>query len=184
MRMLRRNKQKLWYANPTGWQYAVDENGFKTGEKEVSYAEPQEIRMSMNFVTMAGADGHGPNAILDPQGIVTGYSWTAITDDVDCPVNEESILWYGKEPWEVVPPEPEPAPEPEPEPDDGDEEGGDSTETDPETVPASGDEGGDGDEPEPEPEPVLRLTPHNLMVVRVVRSLNSVMYYLKEADVG
>ena len=35
MRVLSRNKQDIWYANPTGFTYKTDSNGLKTGEKEI-----------------------------------------------------------------------------------------------------------------------------------------------------
>lgn len=147
MRTLRRNKQTLWYANPTGTEYVTDVNGFKTGDRKTTYGTPQEIRMSMNFASNVGSDGHSTNAILDMQGIVTGYAWTAVTDDIDCPVTEESILWYEKEPTKTV--------------------------TVTRTV--------DG---QTVTERQTVLTANNLLVIRKVKSLNSVTYYLKEADVG
>ena len=102
MRTLRRNRQTLWYANPTGTEYVVDANGFKTGAPKTTYGTPKKVEFSMTFSAQVGHDGHAPSAVLDKQGIVTGYSWMALTDDMDCPVNEESILWYKKAPTRTV----------------------------------------------------------------------------------
>lgn len=131
MRILARNKRDIWFANPTGFTYSVDGNGFKTGEKTISYSTPEKARMSMAISSGANNLGSQGIAEVEPYGIVTGYTHRAVTEDMDCAMCEESRVWYGIEPT---------------------------------------DNGGDA-------------VPHNFEVVRKAKSLNHLIYYLKEVDV-
>ena len=138
MRVLERNKQSLWYANPTGFQYAEDNNGLKTGEKTITYASPTQVRMSMAISSGANNLGSQGIASVEPFGITTGYTHRAVTEDLDCPMGEESRVWFGIEPTRTV------------------------------II--------DGEE-------VTETLPHNFEVVRKAKSLNHLIYYLKEVDV-
>ena len=146
MRVLERNKQDLWYSNPTGWQYAEDSNGLKTGEKTITYADPVKVRMSMAISSGANNLGSQGMAIVEPYGISTGYTHRAVTEDITCPMNEESKVWYGISPTRTV--------------------------TRTRTV------NGQTIQEEVE-EPV----PHNFSVVRKAKSINHLIFYLKEVDV-
>lgn len=97
-----RNKQDLWYANPTGWTYVTDSNGFKTGDKEVTYGEPVKIRVSIAPSASVSTPGSMNLAVLESYGIVTAYTHKALTDDLNCAMNEESRVWYGVEPTRTV----------------------------------------------------------------------------------
>ena len=98
MRVLERNKKELWYANPTGTSYVTDNNGLKTGEKEVAYDTPVKVRMSMAISSGANNLGSQGIAELEPWGIVTGYTARAVTEDLNCSMGEDSHVWYGIEP--------------------------------------------------------------------------------------
>ena len=41
-------------------------------------------------------------AELAPYGISTGYTHNAVTEDLDCPMDEQAIVWYGREPTQTV----------------------------------------------------------------------------------
>ena len=101
MRVLERNKQDLWYANPTGTSYVTDNNGLKTGEIEVAYDTPVKVRMSMAISSGANNLGSQGIAELEPWGIVTGYTARAVTEDLTCPMDEQSKVWYGILPTQV-----------------------------------------------------------------------------------
>lgn len=135
MRVLARNKQDIWYANRTGETDVVDSNGLKTGEKTQTYGDPVKCRMSMAISSGANNLGSQGMVTLDPYGITTAYTHKAITEDMTCGMDEESRVWYGIEPTEIV-------------------EG--------QTV----------------------SVPHNFKVVRKAKSLNHLIFYLKEVDVG
>lgn len=120
MRCLSRNKQTIYYAQRTGETVARDADGYVTGERPAEYSEPVAVRMNVS-----AARG---SAELDQFGAGTDYTHTLVSCDMDCPINENSILWIGRTP-----------------------------------------ENG---------------TPHNFVVSRVAKSLNSVTYALREVSVG
>lgn len=95
MRLLERNKQTLWFANPTGDIWVTDANGLKTGEKAVTYGTPQSARMSIAISSGANNLGSQGMAELERYGIVTGYTHRATTEDMNCEMGEESIVWFG-----------------------------------------------------------------------------------------
>lgn len=102
MRVLSRNKQDIWYANPTGMTYKTDANGLKTGEKEITYGSAVKERMSMAISSGANNLGSQGIAEIEPYGIVTGYTHRAVTYDMNCPIAEESRIWFGVLPTEEV----------------------------------------------------------------------------------
>ena len=147
MRLLARNKQTLWFANPANSTWVVDKNGLKTGEKETTYGTHQSAKMSIAISSGANNLGSQGMAELERYGLVTGYTHRATTEDMNCPINEESIIWFG------VPHE--------------------------RTV-----------ESQVEVNGVMQTVqtteplPYNFTVVRKARSLNHLIYYLKEVDVS
>ena len=147
MHVLERNKEYLWYANPTGETYATDANGYKTGEREITYATPTKVKMSMAISSGANNLGSQGMAELERYGIATGYTHRAVTDDMDCPMGEESLVWYKIEPTRI--------------------------ETRERII--------NGQRQEVQ---TLIPVPHNFKVVRKAQSLNHLIYYLKEVDVG
>lgn len=102
MRILERNKQDLWYANRSGESMVTDVNNLKTGEKLQTYGEPQKIRVSVSMSSGANNIGSQGMADLTPYGIMTGYTHNAVTEDLNCPMDEEAIVWYGREPTQTV----------------------------------------------------------------------------------
>ena len=126
MRVLSRNKQDIWYANRTAESYVTDNNGLKTGEKTQTYGTPVKARMSMAISSGANNLGSQGMVTLDPYGITTAYTHRMVTHDMNCPINEESLIWIGRTPTDGA---------------------------------------------------------HNFKVVRMARSLNHIIYYVKEVDV-
>lgn len=147
MRLLAQNKQNLWYANRASESYVVDANGLKTGEKQQTYSTPVKVRMSMAISSGANNLGSQGMANLEPYGITTAYTHRAVTEDLACPMNEESRVWYGIEP----------------------------TRTMTVTKTVNG---------ETVTENVEVPVPHNFSIVRKARSLNHLIFYLKEVDVS
>lgn len=146
MRVLSRNKQDIWWANPTGYSYATDSNGLKTGEKTITYGTATKARMSMAISSGANNLGSQGIANVEPYGIVTGYTHRAVTEDLTCTMGEESHVWFGIEPTRE--------------------------ETTIQTV--------NGVQTEVK---TTVAVPHNFEVVRKAKSLNHLIYYLKEVDV-
>lgn len=97
----------------------------------------------------SGANNLGSQGIatLEPYGIVTGYTARAVTEDLNCPMEEQSRIWYG-----ILP-----------------------THTETVTNTLNG---------QTTTEEVEVPNPHNYTVVRKAKSLNHLIYYLKEVDVS
>lgn len=147
MRLLNRNKKDIWYATRSSSSYVTDNNGLKTGEIEQTYGTPVKARMSMAISSGANNLGSQGIADLDPYGIITGYTARAVTEDLNCTMDEESRVWYGILPYH--------------------------TET--QTITVNG---------QTTTQEVEVPNPHNYKVVRKARSLNHLIYYLKEVDVS
>lgn len=131
MRLLARNKLDIWYANRIGAVPIVDSDGFKTGDYQLVYSTPTKLRMSISASSGANNLGSQGMANLNPYGITTGYTHRATTEDMNCPITEESLIWFKIEPGATA-----------------------------------------------------EEVPHNFKIVRIARSLNHLIYYLKEVDVG
>lgn len=126
MRVLRRNTQKIYYALYVSKTAQTDAHGYATGEYVKTYGEPVPMRVNVSPAT--------GNASVEAFGTELDYTHMLATCNMDCPIDEESILWIGKEPYT------------------------------------------DDDTPQ--------LTPHNYRVARVVKSLNSILYAVREVDVS
>jgi len=95
MRTLDINKQPIYYALQEGKTPIVDEYGNKTGEYKIQYSEPVAAR-----VYVSAAKG---KSIATVFGITERYDRLLITDDVNIPITETSILWVGIDPANAVP---------------------------------------------------------------------------------
>lgn len=126
------NKTTIWYSNVIKGETVpvMDKHGLMTGERVPKYTKPKPIRVALsesiglNNLTAQGV------AELRAYGITTNYTHRMITEDMDCPINEESIVWHERDP---------------------------------------------GDDP--------YATPYNFRIVRVSKTLNYKMYYLRQVDV-
>lgn len=159
MRLLSRNKKELWYANRVSESYVVDDNGLKTGEKSETYETPVKMKASMSISSGANNLGSQGMVALDPWGLTTSYTHNAVTEDMNCPLNEEALVWYGIEPTRIVP----------------------------ETMTRTVTEIVDGEEVTSVVTETVEKevsVPHNFKVVRKATSLNHLIYYLREVDVS
>lgn len=82
----------------TGSEEARDEDGLLTGETRILYSEPVKTRMSMSISSGANNLGSQGMVVLDPFGITTAYTHRLVTEDMNCPINEESRIWINKTP--------------------------------------------------------------------------------------
>jgi hypothetical protein len=90
MQTLARNRQTVWYALLTSKTELTDEYGNKTGQYELSYSDPVKTAMNVRWDTGAvQLEGYGLNA--DGQRRM-------VTCDMNCPIDESTILWIGIEP--------------------------------------------------------------------------------------
>ena len=92
MRSLNRNKRKIYYALRTGDVVNVDEYGNETGERTPTYGEKEALNCNVSAAT-------GQEAV-EAFGSFTGYSRTMYVADNRCPIEEDSVIWFGVEPTE------------------------------------------------------------------------------------
>ena len=88
MHTLARNKRSFFYATYQGKTKKYDTDGNYTGVSEITYSDP--IEADMNISPSLG------RADLESFGITAQYTHTIVTDDMACPMDEHSIIWYGK----------------------------------------------------------------------------------------
>lgn len=90
MRLCERNKKTFYYAEFQEKAPILDENGFETGRYKVVYGEPIKARASIS-----ASRGFSEN---EQFGLDLNYTNTIITDDMECPIEETSILWLNTTP--------------------------------------------------------------------------------------
>lgn len=93
MRDLNRNKRQLYYARRTGEVTNRDEYGNETGEHTPIYGATTPLLCNISAAT-------GEDAVR-AFGNFTGYTRTVCVADPACPMDEDSIVWFG-----VSPPKP------------------------------------------------------------------------------
>lgn len=87
---LARNKQTIYYATLTSKTEILDEYGNHTGQYQLNYSEPQPAKMNIRW-----DDGA---VRLEGFGLNSSPRRRMVTDDMNCPIGIDSILWIGIEP--------------------------------------------------------------------------------------
>ncbi len=90
MRTLELNKQPMWYALLLGKTEVIDEYGNHTGVFELNYSDP--VLYPVNMSQSRGTSD------VDQFGISADYDRSFVTTDMDCPIKEDSIIWFGADP--------------------------------------------------------------------------------------
>lgn len=90
MKIMERNKTSFWYLLYQGKERATNKDGDETGEKRVVYSEPVVMRANVSAAT-----GY---AQTEQFGNFITYDKVIVTDDMDCPIDENSVLFLDKEP--------------------------------------------------------------------------------------
>ena len=84
MRIMERNKQSFWYLLYDRKVPVTDEDGNETGEETVVY------KPAVSAATGASQ--------VEQFGNLAGYDKVIVTDDMTCPVDENTVLFLDKEP--------------------------------------------------------------------------------------
>jgi len=92
MKLLNRNTRTIYYRLYEGQKDVLDEDGNKTGEKTVAYSEPKELMCSVS-----PASG---KTQIEMFGNLDSYDKAVVTDDMKCPIDENSVLFVDKSPEE------------------------------------------------------------------------------------
>ncbi len=90
MKLLKRNLCSIYYCLYQGKQPLTDNNGYETGEMQVDYAPPEQLLCSVSPAT-----GYAQVGMF---GNLETYDKVIITDDIHCPIDENTVLFLDKEP--------------------------------------------------------------------------------------
>lgn len=90
MRSLNRNKRKIYYALYERDEPILDEYGNESGESESIYGDAVEL--------MANVSAASGEDMAQAFGNFTNYSRVLCVSDTSCPLDEQSIVWFGVEP--------------------------------------------------------------------------------------
>lgn len=90
MHKLSRNCIPVHYCLYTGNTKVFDENGNETGELIPTYAQAEEM-----YANVSPARGM---ASVEMFGNLDGYDRVMVTDWVECPIDENSVLFVDKDP--------------------------------------------------------------------------------------
>lgn len=90
MRCLERNKQTVWYSLYSDESIQYDTNGYETSEPDIEYSDPVPIRVNVSPATGRVA--------VELFGNLKEYDRVLVTDDMDCPISETSVLYIDNEP--------------------------------------------------------------------------------------
>lgn len=90
MRSLNRNKQPIYYATFVSKEEAKDDYGNGTGTWIITYSTPQKVMWNVGFVES--------DAEVEMFGISAMSTLRIVAPKKGFPLNETSILWFGKEP--------------------------------------------------------------------------------------
>ena len=90
MKLLKRNLQPIWYCLYRGKSEAHDDEGYETGEKSVSYEKPVKLMCNVSPAT-----GEAQIALF---GSLESYDKVIVTDDMNCPIDENTVLFIDKAP--------------------------------------------------------------------------------------
>ena len=94
MKCLIRNKRPFWYALYGVETEMQDADGNYTGETEIGYSEP--VKAKANISPATGQSN------LEMFGNLTDYDRVIVTDDVNIPIDENSVLWIDADPQNVA----------------------------------------------------------------------------------
>lgn len=90
MKIMERNKTSFHYLLYLGNTPLVDGNGYETGESKVSYGNA--VAMRANVSAASGS------AQFEQFGNFISYDKVIVTDDMSCPMDENSVLFIDKKP--------------------------------------------------------------------------------------
>lgn len=90
MKTLKRNQVSLWYLLYDHKEPVKDEDGNETGESQVFYKTAVQM-----YANVSAATG---TAQVEQFGNLAGYDKVIVTDDLTCPIDENTVLFLDKEP--------------------------------------------------------------------------------------
>lgn len=90
MRLQQRNLKSIWYCLYAGKQAVTDDDGYETGEYEVTYQTPVQIKCNVS-----PAMGQSQLGMF---GNLESYDKVIVIDDMSCPIDENTVLFIDRVP--------------------------------------------------------------------------------------
>lgn len=90
MRTMERNKSSYWYLLYDRKEAVKDKEGNETGDTRVVYKEAAKRRDNVSAAT--------GTAQVEQFGNFISYDKVIVTDDLSCPIDENTVLFIDKEP--------------------------------------------------------------------------------------
>lgn len=90
MKIMERNKRPLWYLLYDRKAPVVDAEGNETGEEIIVYKPAVALRANVS-----PASG---SSQVEQFGNLAGYDKVIVTDDMSCPIDENTVLFVDKAP--------------------------------------------------------------------------------------
>lgn len=90
MKTMERNKVSFHYLLYKDKVPILDEEGYETSETQVIYEDAVAMRANVSAAT--------GSAQVEQFGNFTSYDKVIVTDDLSCPIDENSVLFLDKEP--------------------------------------------------------------------------------------
>lgn len=85
MKTLKRNKQAFWYALYDGKQAVKDTDGNETGEYKIVYKTAEKTEGNISAATGSSQ--------VEQFGNFAGYDRVIVTEDVNSPIDENTVLF-------------------------------------------------------------------------------------------
>lgn len=90
MKTMERNKTPFWYLLYDKKVPVMDDDGNETGDYRVIYKEAVQRKENISAAT--------GSAQMEQFGNFISYDKVIVTDDLSCPIDENSVLFIDKEP--------------------------------------------------------------------------------------
>lgn len=90
MKTMERNKTSFWYLLYDKKVTVMDDDGNETGDYRVIYKEAVQRKENISAAT--------GSAQVEQFGNFISYDKVIVTDDLSCPIDENSVLFIDKEP--------------------------------------------------------------------------------------
>lgn len=90
MKTMERNKSPFWYLLYDKKVPVMDDDGNETGDYRVIYKEAVQRKENISAAT--------GSAQVEQFGNFISYDKVIVTDDLSCPIDENSVLFIDKEP--------------------------------------------------------------------------------------
>ena len=90
MKLMKRNLQTIYYATFSDEATVYDEDSLETGEHTLAYATPVALECSVS--------PEGGTAQTESFGVLDAYSRVVITENMSCPIDEETVLFVDTAP--------------------------------------------------------------------------------------